>query len=304
MITRHTVEEAQAQAQVHILLAEDNVVNQKVAVRMLQKTGYRVDVVENGQEAVKAVGLTSYDLVLMDCQMPEMDGLEATRKIREMASVKREAKQKTSSDPLPLTPHAPPRVPIIALTANALSGDREICLEAGMDDFLTKPVRIEELETMIGKWLGFRKPSNLVDHSITEKTQTASSNLPPCLDDTTLENLKTLGGENDPEFVITVIDQFLSDLPRHLEGIKQAVERQDSEALVKTAHACKGSSRSIGANLLAEMSYALELMGREGTLTNAAAKFEQWLQEQERTTHALQQEKEQFMSSSLSIFPS
>lgn len=89
------------------------------------------------------------------------------------------------------------------------------------------------------------------------------------------------------------MDQFLSDLPRHLEGIKQAVERQDSEALVKTAHACKGSSRSIGATLLAESSYALELMGREGTMTDATEKFEQWLQEQERTTHALQQERMQ-----------
>jgi len=100
-----------------------------------------------------------------------------------------------------------------------------------------------------------------------------------------------------------VIDQFLSDLPRHLEGIKQAVEREDSEALVKRAHACKGSSRSIGATLLAETSYALELLAREGTMTDATAKFKQWLQEQERTTHALQQEREQLTSSSLSTPP-
>ena len=97
-------------------------------------------------------------------------------------------------------------------------------------------------------------------------------------------------GEDNPEFSLNVIDQFLSDLPRHHEGIKQAVERQDSEALVKTAHACKGSSRSIGATLLAEHSFALELLGREGTMTDATAKFEEWLQEQERTIHAFQQE--------------
>ena len=278
LITRHTVKEAQARTQFKILLAEDNLVNQKIAVRMLQKIGYRVDVVENGQEAVEAIGRTSYDLVLMDCQMPDMDGLEATRKIREAESVKRKAKEKISPDPLPLTPHENPRVPIIALTANAFSEDREACLDAGMDDFLTKPVRIEKLGTIISKWLPHREASNLVDQPITEKTRKDSTTLPPCLDDTILGNLKTLGGEDDPEFVITVIDQFLLDLPRHHEGIKQAVERLDSEALVKAAHACKGSSRSIGATLLAEISYALELMGREGTMTDVTAKFAQWLQ--------------------------
>ena len=300
LITRHSVEEAQAQTQVKILLAEDNIVNKKVAVRMLQRIGYRVDVVKNGQESVEAIGRTSYDLVLMDCQMPEMDGLEATRKIREAENVKREAKDKISPDAVPLTPHENPRVPIIALTANALPGDRQTCLESGMDDFLTKPVRIEELEKMISKWLPHREASNLVDQPSTKKTRKDFTTLHPCLDDTILGNLKTLGGEDDPEFVITVIDQFLLDLPRHLEGIKQAVERQDSEALVKTAHACKGSSRSIGATLLAEISYALELMGRDGTMTDVTTKFAQWLQEQERTTHTLQQERKQLMLSSLS----
>jgi signal transduction histidine kinase/DNA-binding response OmpR family regulator len=310
LITRHTVEEAQAQTQVHILLAEDNVVNQKVAVRMLQKIGYRVDVVENGQEAVEAVGRTSYDLVLMDCQMPEMDGLEATRAIRKAESKKLEVRSKEvetdnpeTPDSLLLTTHCS-RVPIVALTANALSGDREICLEAGMDDFLTKPIRMEQLETMICKWLPHPGASTLENQPITEKIRKNSTTLPPCLDDTTLENLKILGGEDNPEFFLTVIEQFLLDLPRHLEGIKQAVERQDSEALVKTAHACKGSSRTIGATLLAEISYALELSGREGTMTDATAKFEQWLQAQERTTHALQQEREQLTSSSLSTPPS
>jgi len=302
LITRHTVEEAQAHTQAHILLAEDNIVNQKVAVRMLQKIGYRVDVVENGQEAVRAVSRTSYDLVLMDCQMPEMDGLEATRKIREAENVKRkvldvgnDAKEPNSPDALRLTSN---HVPIIALTANALYGDRESCLEAGMDDFLTKPVRIEELGAMISKWLPHPGVDNETDHPITEISRKDSSTLPPCLDDTILENLKNLGGEDDPEFFITVINQFLSDLPRHLEGIKQAIEQQGAENLVKTAHACKGSSRSIGATLLAETSYSLELMAREGRMAEAPAKFEQWLQEQVRTIHALQQERERLTVSS------
>ncbi len=306
LITRHTVEEAQARTQFQILLAEDNLVNQKVTVRMLQKIGYRVDVVENGQEAVEAVDRTSYDLVLMDCQMPELDGLDATRAIRKAESIKLEIRGKEvetvhseTPNSLLLTNHCS-RMPIIALTANAFSEDRVACLEAGMDDFLTKPVRIEELGKTINKWLPLHEASNLVDQSITKKTRKDPTTLPPSLDDTILENLKTLGGEDNPEFFFAVIDQFLSDLPRHLEGIKQAVERQDSEALVKTAHACKGSSRSIGATLLAEISYALELLGREGRMTDTSAKFEQWLQEQERTTHALQQEREQLTSSTLS----
>lgn len=304
LITRHTVEEAQAQTQVHILLAEDNVVNQKVAVRMLQKIGYRVDIVENGQEAVEAVDRTSYDLVLMDCQMPEMDGLEATRKIREAASLKRKAKETISPDALPLTPHKNDWIPIIALTANALPGDREDCLKAGMDDFLAKPVRLEELSTMITKWLPHRTANEKVPPSAPRKNRKDSPSFPASLDEAILQNLKSLAGEDDPEFFLTVIDQFLSDLPRHLEGIKQAVERQDAESLVKTAHACKGSSRSIGATLLADISHALELMGREGTMEDATAKFEQWLQGKDRTVFALQQEREQLTASSPSTPPS
>jgi CheY-like chemotaxis protein len=309
LITRHSVEEAQAQTQVHILLAEDNVVNQKVAVRMLQKIGYRVDVVVNGQEAAEAVDRTSYDLVLMDCQMPEMDGLEATRAIRKAESKKLEVRSKKVETDHSETPDSLlldigcSRLSIIALTANASSGDRETCLDAGMDDFLTKPIRIEELRTMICKWLPHPGARNLENQPITKKTRKHSTNLPPCLDNTILENLKALGGEDNPEFFLAVLDQFLSDLPRHLTDIKQAVERQDSEALVQTAHACKGSSRSIGATSLAEMSFALELLGREGTIEDATAKFEQWLQEQERTIHAFQQERKQFTSPSLPTPP-
>ncbi len=293
LITRHTVEEAQAQTHAHILLAEDNVVNQKVAVRMLQKIGYRVDVVENGQEVIDALERTSYDLVLMDCQMPEMDGLEATRKIREGENLKREAKEKISPDALPLTHHEKSRVPIIALTANALSGDRETCLEAGMDDFLTKPVRIEDLRAMTHTWLPQPIENNSEDQHMAEHTRKNPTTVAPSLDETILNDLKALGGDDDHEFFLTLVDQFLEDLPRHLEGIQEALEHQDCEALVKAAHTCKGSERSIGATCLADISYTLESMGREGNLEDANEKLAQWLQEQERTTQALQEERNQ-----------
>jgi CheY-like chemotaxis protein len=120
---------------VHILLAEDNLVNQKIAVRLLRKAGYGCDVVENGRQVLEQLAAATYDLVLMDCQMPEMDGYEATRKVREQER---------------LGEH--PRIPIVALTANAMEGDRERCLEAGMDDYLSKPIDAKSLQETIHRW--------------------------------------------------------------------------------------------------------------------------------------------------------
>ena len=232
--------------------------------------------------------------------MPEMDGLEATWKIREAENVKREVfgekdkmQEIASPDVLPLTPHKNCRVPIIALTANALSGDRETCLEAGMDDFLSKPVGIQELQAMLHKWLPQPREYHSEDQPMSENTIKNPTTLSPSLDETILNDLKALGGDEDPEFFLTLVDQFLEDLPRHLEGLQQALEHQDCDALVKAAHTCKGSSRSIGANCLADISYTLESMGREGTFDGANETFTQWLQEQERTAVELRRERNQ-----------
>ena len=144
LVTRHQLQEARRRERKHVLLAEDNVVNQKVAVRMLEKHGYICDVVGNGAEAVQSIEKGGYDLVLMDCQMPVMDGFEATRMIRSLAA--------------PANPH----IPIVALTANAIEGDRERCLDAGMDDYLSKPVESSVLVETVDRWIRTRKGSRNV----------------------------------------------------------------------------------------------------------------------------------------------
>lgn len=131
LITRHTLAETKAQVDLRVLLAEDNIINQKVATRLFQRLGYRIDVVANGREVLEALSRIHYDVVFMDCQMPEMDGLEATHLIRE----------REQSD----------RVPIIAMTANAMQGDRERCLAAGMDDYLSKPISVEALAGVLDR---------------------------------------------------------------------------------------------------------------------------------------------------------
>jgi CheY-like chemotaxis protein len=175
LITRHSLAEAKTQGAIKILLTEDNVINQKVATRMLEKLGYRVDVAANGKEALEALGRIAYAAVLMDCQMPEMDGFEATAEIRrrEALGVRGEAqdeihktcdalgvKQEASSStpyPLPLTPH---RLPVIAMTANAQPEDRTRCLDAGMDDYISKPVQSKVLVEVLARWVAPAAPGS------------------------------------------------------------------------------------------------------------------------------------------------
>lgn len=144
LITRHTLSETKAKADLRILLAEDNIINQKVAARLFQRLGYRIDVVANGREAAEAVSRIRYDVVFMDCQMPDMDGFEATQVIRQ-----REAENETgeTSDERRGASH----VPIIAMTANAMQGDRERCLAAGMDDYLSKPISVDALAGVLDR---------------------------------------------------------------------------------------------------------------------------------------------------------
>ena len=279
LITKHTIREEQRRPGARLLVAEDNVVNQKVAVRMVEKLGYRADVVGNGLEAVEVLERIPYDLVLMDCQMPEMDGFEATREIR-----KREA--------LGVRRH----VPIIAMTANTMKGDREKCLAAGMDDFVPKPVKLEDLTQVLERWVRRKEHSAElgVNREAAEGPSSDASRLTPHdsppLDQAVLDELRSLGGEDDPLFLSTLINQFLQDIPTHVEAIRQAVEQANADALMKAAHAFKGASRNMGAPGLAALCLELEEMGRAATTEGAENLLSPLQSEVDRVRPALQAE--------------
>ncbi len=233
-----------------ILLAEDNLVNQKVALRVLSKLGYRVDVVSNGIEAIQAITRQHYDTILMDVMMPEMDGLEATRRIIE----------KFSND----RPH------IIAMTAGAMKDDYEKCAAAGMDDYITKPIDLSQLIEVLKKAAtkteqkkqSAEKKSSL----LTEPSQQTITDK-PVIDKTVIENLSALDENN--EFLKEMITIYLQDAPVLVENIKKGLVTKNRELFVRSAHTLKSSSANVGAMKLSELGKQLELQGNNGGLKNA-----------------------------------
>jgi CheY-like chemotaxis protein len=225
-----------------ILLAEDNIVNQKVAVRILERLGYRPDVAANGLEVLQALQRQTYDVVLMDVQMPEMDGLETTRRI-----VQRWPRDK--------------RPRLIAMTAYALEGDRERCLEAGMDDYISKPIRMEELVRGLEQSQPGRKPAAAEGPS-------ARSGSQPAVDQAVLDNLRGVLRDEAGE----VVGIFLENGAKLLAEMQLAVSKQDSNAMEHAAHTLKSSSATFGALTLSAQCKELELMGRARQLAGAEEK--------------------------------
>ncbi len=224
-----------------ILLAEDNVVNQKLAVRLLEKMGYRADVAGNGIEALEALERQRYDLLLTDVQMPEMDGLEATREI-----LRRYPEHE--------------RPWIVGVTAEAMAGDRERCLEAGMNDYITKPIRPEELVAAIR-----RAPT---EASRSERPSPAADG-DASVDVTTLRRFVETMGEDDPGFVQEMIDQFLADTPGLVAALRDGLAAGDTEAVRRAAHTLKSNANTFGALPLGERCAALEVAAKTGDLTEA-----------------------------------
>ncbi|HYE30460.1 MAG TPA: PAS domain-containing protein [Methylomirabilota bacterium] len=241
--TRHVAIPAEAAPKgtrnLRVLLVEDNAVNQKVSVQQLRKLGYTADVAGNGHEAIEAWRRMHYDVILMDCQMPEMDGYEATRQIRVL-----EAKE----GPAPLRPH----VYVIALTANALKGDREKCLEAGMDDYISKPVRIAELEEAINRAVDALSPLSRI------KSKAGANDAAATLNCQTIQGLRELALDGGFDPLAELAPLFVEDSKSLLRRIEAALEAEDSNAVKHSAHALKGSSRNLGADRLGRLCESLE----------------------------------------------
>jgi signal transduction histidine kinase/DNA-binding response OmpR family regulator/HPt (histidine-containing phosphotransfer) domain-containing protein/PAS domain-containing protein len=274
-----------------ILLAEDNATNQKLALRLLGRMGYQADVAANGLETLEALKRQVYDVVLMDVQMPEMDGLEATRHIRREWP---EAQQ----------PH------VIAMTANAMQGDREMCLAAGMDDYVSKPIRIEELVGALSKSCPLGGGQESVEQSVVSAPlgvqasgeahhgQAADGPQPvdgsgdapelkgAVLDPKALENLlSVVGGEFS--YLAELIDSFLEDAPQLLAELNQFIEGGDAAGVRRVAHSLKSNGADFGATNFSKLCKELEMMGKSGRLDGAADLSAQVIAEYEKVEVAL-----------------
>ncbi|WP_054688744.1 response regulator [Desulfosarcina cetonica] len=249
MVTRYTLAEATQQLNLTVLVAEDNPTNQEVAAGMLKALGCRVELADNGHAAVAAVRHQDYDMILMDCQMPVMDGYLATAEIR------RAERQKT--------PHR--HTPIIALTANALEGDREKCLVAGMDDYMSKPFRSKDLLEMIQRWKSQRTLKTV--QSVELAPTPPSSPSPPIAQDSRdnpvdkgiLYALKALQIEGEPDFLQSLVRTYLDGADALVDQLDAADARNDTDQLAFIAHRFKSSSANVGAMGLSEYCRDLEM---------------------------------------------
>jgi len=236
-----------------ILVAEDNPVNHEVALAMLESLGCRVDGVCTGQEAVEAASRVPYDLILMDCQMPGMDGYAATRSIR------RNERQGAR------------RIPIVALTAHASKGDRAMCLAAGMDDYLSKPYTHQKLQAIVQRWLSMSlSTAPSLSEGLRQGTSVPSvppySGGPVILDSRAVDAIRALQRKGRPDFLARLIEKYVTASTEHMVSIRRAVASGDAMALWQAAHALKSSSGMMGASIFAELCHELEMLGRAATL--------------------------------------
>ncbi len=237
------------------LLVEDNPVNLKVAARLVENLGLSIDTAENGQIALDKISRNHYDLVFMDCQMPVMDGYQATRALR-----KREQERGL------------PRLPVIAMTANAMAGDRQKCLDSGMDDYLSKPIKKDLLQETIQRWLQRRpQPKNPAPAQPRPQTATTATDsetaASPILDETVVADLLEIMGDD----FIELLEVYLRDAPKLVQQIRQAAAAGDIQQLISPAHSLKSSSANVGAMRLSELAKRMELGARQQQLENPAA---------------------------------
>jgi CheY-like chemotaxis protein/HPt (histidine-containing phosphotransfer) domain-containing protein len=251
-----------ASSELQILLAEDNEVNQRLALLLLEKLGYRADVAGNGLQALAALRERRYDVVLMDVEMPELDGLAASRRIHEEWREQRPW--------------------IIAMTANALQGDREQCLEAGMDDYLSKPIRTEELAAALARSAPAASDAerDFIDDKAPDDSVPGTGD-GSVLDPAALAQLRETTG--DPSLMRELIDAFLQNAP----GLVGELAGDDAEEVRRAAHTLKSNGRTFGATDLADLCQKLEEQARGGELDGAGELVRQIEEKYERAAAAL-----------------
>jgi CheY-like chemotaxis protein len=275
---------------VRVLVAEDNIVNQRVVLSQLKRIGFTADAVSNGREALDALKRAPYDIILMDCQMPEIDGYEAATRIRA------EGLRSFKSEPY-----------LIALTANALPGDRERCFTAGMNDYLLKPVRLDSLEGVLQRALLKVEPKLRNGTAHSQLSGEAISPISEPLDREIIAGLRELdaparssGGTNSqlptlnsqlsgagPSVLRDLAELFLRDARPKLQNMTSVLERKDLPALASIAHSLKGSASNLGARRLAELCAALEKSARSSDPNTARDVLEQTAAEFQRVENAL-----------------
>ncbi len=242
-----------AQLPLRILLVDDNDINQKVAVRIMQQLGYKPEVAGNGREALDAVVRQPFDLIFMDVMMPEMDGLEATRQIR---------LRQMSGDP----EHLQSRIIIVAMTAHAMQGDREKCLAAGMDDYLSKPVRPKDIREKIEKWGGIPAPSPAAPPPAPMDAVAAE----PPVDMTRMNDLTDGNQDSLRELVAMYFDQT----QKQFVQMQEAISAGNADNVRRVAHSCAGASATLGMTHLVPHLRELEKLGASGSLTGAGEIWE------------------------------
>lgn len=254
--------------QIRILIVEDNAINREVVVLQLQRANYKADTATNGREALEALEKSSYDIVLMDCQMPEMDGYQATKEIR-----RREGEARHTI--------------IIAMTAYALPEDREACLTAGMDDYISKPIRQHELAGVLERWTGKTSPRSETDNSQKHLESSESASI----DAGVIESLRKLQMKDEPDFLSSLIDLFFEDVPDHLAIMQTAIAQSDARILANKSHSLKSSCGNLGATKMTAICQSLEAIGRKGSVDGAAALMRELKEEFSRVRRALEAER-------------
>ncbi len=274
LVTRHTLREQRGNRRLHILLAEDDTINQQVAVNMLNRLGHDVTIADNGRIALERHGQEAFDLILMDVQMPDMDGLTAVGEIR-----KREAAQNT-------------RTPVIAMTAHALTGDRERCVRAGMDDYLSKPVRVKALAEKIAIWTGGAdvRPGDRVSATLdaVDGPPPASAEMGPPVD-MAMAMEQVMG---NAALLKDLLHSFSESAHAHLAAIKRAMAAADAETLYREAHKLKGTAANICVDGVSAIAKEIERLGRTADLDPIGEQYQHLADEIRRFDEFLDQQTE------------